>query len=45
MAKIYLRMILGEKMTLEDVPEYWRAKVQSLLDAEKKAEEEAHAGE
>ena len=45
MAKIYLRMIHNEKMTIEDVPEYWRAQVQTLLDEEKKAEEEAHAGE
>ncbi len=31
MAAIYRRMIISGKMTLEDVPERWRAAVEALL--------------
>ena len=32
MAKIYYRKIKDGKMTINDVPEKWRAAVQKLLD-------------
>lgn len=32
MAKIYLRKINAGEMTLEDVPELWRAEVEALLN-------------
>lgn len=32
MAKIYFRRIKAGLMTLEDVPERWRAAVQEMLD-------------
>ena len=32
MAKLYLRKIIAEEMTIDDVPERWRDEVQSLLD-------------
>lgn len=34
MAKIYYRKIIADEMTLEEVPERWRAEVQALLDCE-----------
>ena len=34
MAKIYYRRIILGLMTIEDVPERWRAAVQELLDKE-----------
>lgn len=34
MAKIYYRWIKAEKMTIDQVPERWRAAVQALLDAD-----------
>lgn len=34
MAKIYYRRIKAGLMTIDDVPELWRAQVQELLDAE-----------
>ena len=32
MVKFYVRQIKAGKMTLEDVPERWRAAVQAMLD-------------
>ena len=32
MAKIYYRKIKAGKMTIEEVPERWRAEVQKMLD-------------
>ncbi len=32
MAKIYYKRIVAGKMTLEDVPERWRAKVEAMLE-------------
>lgn len=34
MAKIYYRKIKRGEMTVDDVPERWRAAVQALLDAD-----------
>ena len=34
MAKIYLRMIQSELMTLEQVPALWRAEVEELMQDE-----------
>ena len=34
MAKIYYRKIKRGEMTVNDVPERWRAAVQALLDAD-----------
>jgi len=34
MAKIYYNRIKAGIMTIEEVPERWRAKVQALLDAD-----------
>ncbi len=34
MAKIYYRKIKRGEMTIDDVPERWRAAVQALLDAD-----------
>ena len=34
MAKIYVRRILSGEMTIDDVPERWRAQVQEMLDGE-----------
>ena len=34
MAKIYYRRIKDGLMTIEEVPERWRAAVQALLDAD-----------
>ena len=34
MAKIYYRKIKAGSMTIEQVPEHWRAAVQALLDAD-----------
>lgn len=35
MAKIYVRMIRAHRMTVDQVPERWRAEVEALLSAEK----------
>ena len=32
MAKIYYRRITKGKMTLEEVPEYWREEVRKMLE-------------
>lgn len=32
MAKIYYKRILAGKMTLEEVPERWRAEVEEMLN-------------
>ena len=32
MAKIYYRRIIAGEMTIEDVPERWRAEVEALLN-------------
>lgn len=37
MAKIYVRMIKAGRMTIDEVPERWRAEVEALLAAEKPA--------
>lgn len=34
MAKVYARMVKNGKMTLESVPEKWRAQVEKLLEEE-----------
>lgn len=34
MAKVYYRKIKAGQMTIEEVPERWRAAVQELLDAD-----------
>lgn len=34
MAKIYYNRIKAGVMTIDEVPERWRAKVQALLDAD-----------
>nr|DAF87194.1 MAG TPA: hypothetical protein [Myoviridae sp. ctPkm1]DAO09804.1 MAG TPA: hypothetical protein [Caudoviricetes sp.] len=34
MARFYYGRIKRGKLTIEDVPERWRAKVQALLDAD-----------
>ena len=34
MAKIYVRMIKAGRMTIDEVPERWRAEVEALLAAE-----------
>lgn len=34
MAKIYYKRIVAGKMTLEDVPERWRAQVEKMLESE-----------
>lgn len=34
MAKIYYRRIKDGVITIDDVPERWRAQVQALLDAD-----------
>jgi hypothetical protein len=34
MAKIYYRMIMSGRMTIEEVPTRWRAAVQAMLDAD-----------
>lgn len=34
MAKIYVRKIKAGLMTIEDVPERWRAEVEKLLEGE-----------
>ncbi len=34
MAKLYYKRVKAGKMTIEDVPEHWRAAVQALLDAD-----------
>ena len=34
MAKIYYRLIKAGKMTIEEVPERWRASVEALLAQE-----------
>lgn len=34
MAKIYYRKIKAGQMTIDDVPERWKAAVQALLDAD-----------
>ena len=34
MARFYYGRIKRGKLTIEDVPECWRAKVQALLDAD-----------
>lgn len=34
MTKIYYRRIKDGRMTIEEVPERWRAVVQALLDAD-----------
>lgn len=40
MAKIYLRQIKAGKMTIEDVPDLWRAQVEKLLEEDKAKEDE-----
>ena len=32
MAKIYYRMIMSGRMTIDEVPSRWRAAVQAMLD-------------
>lgn len=34
MAKIYFKLVKAGRWTIEDVPELWRAQVQSMLDAD-----------
>lgn len=34
MAKIYYRKIMAGEMTIEDVPERWRAEVEALLNVQ-----------
>lgn len=34
MAKLYYKRIKAGVMTIDDVPERWRAQVQALLDAD-----------
>lgn len=34
MAKIYVRMIKADRMTIDQVPERWRAEVEALFAAE-----------
>ena len=34
MAKIYVRMIKANRMTIDQVPERWRAEVEALLATE-----------
>lgn len=34
MAKIYYKRIVAGEMTLEDVPERWRAQVKKMLESE-----------
>ena len=34
MAKIYVRKIKAGQMTIDDVPERWRAEVEKLLEGE-----------
>ena len=34
MAKIYYRQIKAWKITIDDVPDHWKAAVQALLDAD-----------
>ena len=34
MAKIYYRQIKAGKITIDDVPDHWKAAVQALLDAD-----------
>ena len=34
MAKVYYRKIKAGQMTINDVPERWKAAVQALLDAD-----------
>ena len=34
MATIYYKRIVASKMTLEDVPERWRAQVEKMLESE-----------
>lgn len=34
MAKIYYKLVKAGRWTIEDVPELWRAQVQSMLDAD-----------
>lgn len=34
MAKIYVRKIKAGQMTIDDVPERWRAEVKKLLEGE-----------
>lgn len=34
MAKIYLKRILAGLMTIDQVPEKWRAEVQAMLESE-----------
>ncbi len=34
MAKIYYKKIKKGEMTIEEVPEHWRAAVQALIDAD-----------
>lgn len=38
MAKIYYRKIKAEEMTIDQVPERWRAAVQELLDEDEEEE-------
>ncbi len=34
MAKLYYKRIKADLMTIENVPQMWRAQVQKLIDAE-----------
>ena len=34
MAKLYYKRIKAGKMTIEDVPEHWKAEVQEMLNEE-----------
>lgn len=43
MAKVYYRLVKAGKWSIDDVPALWRGSVQSLLDANKDAEDEEAA--
>ena len=34
MAKIYFKRVVARLMTIDEVPELWRSKVQEMLDAQ-----------
>jgi len=37
MAKLYYKRVKAGKMIIDEVPEHWRAEVQTLLDADNNA--------
>lgn len=39
MAKIYYKRILAGIMTIDDVPNLWKKKVQAMLDADKEKDD------